>query len=102
MSDIQPNLPTAVPSDATTVTTLKGWTLAYFVDTTSPYAIYAWNTTEPNPDGTPFWYQPNDLQGNSWPDQATALTFAQQFINERFLTPPPTPKPTPTPTPTTN
>jgi len=59
-------------------------TVTYTVDTVAPFAIYAWNPSAPNANGDPFWFQPHDLEGNPWTDHATALAFAQSWINEHF------------------
>jgi hypothetical protein len=82
------NYPTAIPPQAKTITTYEGWELSYSVDSTSPFAINAWNLTNPNPNNEPFWYQPHDLAGNDWPDEATAQTFADEWIQNNFINPP--------------
>ena len=54
--------------------------VAYTVDSIDPFAISVWNIDNPNPDGTPFLYQPQQPDGTPWPDQATAQAFADQWV----------------------
>ena len=80
-----PDYPTVIPTDAITA---SGTNIKYIVDDTAPFAIYAWNLDNPNPGGEPFWYQPHDMNGADWSDQATALAFAESHLQQNFTTPP--------------
>lgn len=74
-------------------------TLQYTVDTVAPFAIYGFNPETPIANGDANWYQPHDLNGNAWPDAATAEAFAVAHINEHFPVGGPKPVVPTTPTP---
>jgi len=59
----------------------------YTVDTVYPFAIYGFDPGCVLPNGEANWYQPHDLDGNAWPDAATAEAFAIAHINEHFPAP---------------
>ena len=80
---------TEIPSDAKTVITNEGWTLSYAVETKPPFAINAWNVTNPYPTGEPFWHQPHDLAGEDWLDAISAQSFADQWVEDNFVNPQP-------------
>ena len=88
--------PSGIPADAFEITDYNGDKIYWSVDKESPFTINAWHTAYPTPDETPFWHQPHDFAGKVWPDEATAIAFATQFLKENCETAP-VEQPTPVP-----
>jgi hypothetical protein len=84
-----PQYLTTIPSEGTnSLTTPDGSSIVWYVQPEAPFAIHVWNMSNPTPDGGPFLYQPHDLTGADWADQATAQAFADTWVKGRFSTPP--------------
>jgi hypothetical protein len=80
---------TPLPNAKTATCANSGGTITYCVETSAPFTVTAWNSATPHPDNLPFWHQPFDPStGLPFPDQATAQSFADAWIQDNFVSPP--------------